>query len=184
MPRRQDDRHAVLHQRRPHQAGSIAGPDRKRSVEVVGEREIGLPLPDHRHAVLRFPLHHVDLHIGPLGDEPGERPRQEVASAAGERGDRQPRPAGRQPSDLLLRVMQLGEDGLGRLHEKAARFGQHDTAGAALDDGGSDAALQGGDLLRHRRGGEAQHGRGSAEAPVPGHLAQDAQPLCVDHQFS
>jgi hypothetical protein len=108
------------------------------------------------------------------GDERGERGR-EAAEA---------QPAGPPAGDLgqvLLGAVQAGVDHLSVADEYVAGLGQRARTRAALHEGQPDFAFQRGDVLAHRRLGQAQRvGRGRERSPR-GDLAQHSDAAHVTY---
>jgi hypothetical protein len=149
---------------------------------MVGQCQIRLALPHLRDALLRVGLEHVELDLGVGGGKPLQGGRKQPLAAAGEgRHGQAVDAAAGELADALLRAQQLGDDHVGGLDEHPARLGELRAAGAALDNGGAEGALERGDLLRDGARGEQERGGRLAEAAVLGHLSEHAEPLDVDH---
>ncbi len=133
-------------------------------------------------ALARARLLDAQLDAGMAHAEGVDGPRQHAGSGRREGGHAQA------PAPHLGKVGQGGLGGLepaedrGRvLDQRAARLGQHDAAGAALEQHGAGFALQRGDLLRDGRRGVGEDVGGLGQRSAPGYLPQHAQTANVQH---
>ena len=83
---------------------------------------------------------------------------------------------------LLLRGVEAVQDAGGVPGQREPRCCALDRAGAALDEGQSHFAFQGGDVLADRRLRQRQHLGGSGEASLSGNLVEHSQAADVQHK--
>ena len=103
----------------------------------------------------------------------GSRERRHAEVAPAELGERLERG---------LRRLELAEDDLGVLRQELACLGEHDAAGAALEQPHAGFTLERGDLLGDGRGGVGQHVGGAGERAAPRDLPQHTQSADVQHE--
>ena len=125
---------------------------------------------------------HGDIGLGVRRAQLGQRRRHDARRCAGEGAHAQARAldAGER-LDLGLGHAQLGEDGLGVAQEDLAGRRQGDAARVAHEQPRVELALEARDLLRDRRLGEGEGGRGIGERAACGDLAEDGQQTRVEH---
>ena len=159
------------------------GAGRRRSVEVVDEREISLAVADRTQRLIGLGLDHRDLHR--LTVDGGQRGHEQRLAGAGKRDHGQGlRSVSLQGAQLLCGYLQLGVDRVGGGEQDPAGVGEGDAPRAAVHEHGARASFEGGDLLGHRRRRVAQRGGRPGEAARARDLPQHGQTMRVDQQFS
>jgi hypothetical protein len=84
--------------------------------------------------------------------------------------------------EVGLGAFDPGEDVVGVLDQEECGVGQPDTTAVLLDQAGVGLAFELRDLLRHRRGGDVERGRGRAHRTVGRDRAQSSQAVEVEHE--
>ena len=185
MPGRQGHVHGVIEQGHDLQVGrGRLGGDvaRRIAARVVRQRQVELAGAQARDRLLRIEHRHRELHPGMAVTEAGHGARHDRAGRRGERGQAQ-RPAlhAQQRVQLVLDVVQGGQDRRAALGQQAAGVGEHRALGDAAHQHRADLGLERGDLARDRRLGVAERLGGRREGPVARHLAQHSQSSSVEH---
>jgi hypothetical protein len=114
--------------------------------------------------------------------ELGHRAGEKGGAGALERGEAQaPASQPRDRRQLVLGVLDAGQDRVGVGDQRRARLGEPDTARVALEQRGARLALQRRHLLADGGLREGQRLGRRGEGTPPGDLAQDVEPAYVEH---
>ena len=121
--------------------------------------------------------------VGPRTPVRGERAGDERRERGREAAEAQPGvAAARELGQLVLGRVQPGQHPPRVPHQRVARLGEADRAGAALHQGHVDGLLQRRDVLAHRRLAHPERERGAGEGPAPVDLGQHLQTSHVEHK--
>ena len=149
---------------------------------VVDQRQVHLAGAHGLAGLAGLGHDHPELHVRVAAVELRHGPGEQRGAGALERGEPQPPAAqARDRGQLVLGVLDAGEDRVGVGDQRGARLGQPHTACVALQQGGPGLALQGSHLLADRGLGEREGlGRGG-EGAAPRDLPEDLQAAYVKH---
>ena len=149
------------------------------ALHALGDRqegEVEHVVTEHLGQLFARLFAHGELDGGVALMEHGERQRDVHRSHGVHRADRHvPRPHTGERLHLGVGGVDLGEDPAGARHQRAARFGDRDPAGRALDERQSDFPLEPADLLREGGLGDVLARGGAGEVLLVGERDEVAQ---------
>ncbi len=162
--------------------GELGGHRHPLVVPVDRQGQVEVPAHDGRHALLGLLLAHPDPQLRMPGPQRGQGLGQQPAHGGREGADPQlahgAAPLG---LDVGLGELHLGDDPGGVIGEQPSGVGEPDPAPVPGQQRLSDLALQLGQLLGYRGGGDVEAVGRAADRAVAGEGVQGAQALQVQH---
>jgi hypothetical protein len=148
----------------------------------VGQDEVDVAERKRRQGLLRLRFHELAAKIGRLPSERAHRRYRELEGHGLERGDAcSARNLARRSGEVGLRQRFALEQCLGMTDEDECCVGEPNASAGGLEERHAGFALENCELLRHRRGREAQSFGDGCDRAARVELMEETQPPEIEH---